>query len=421
MDATCEDTGLTAGVKCSVCGEILTAQEEVPALGHKWDAATCTTPKTCLVCGKTEGTVGGHTIVTQASKAPTCEEDGFSEGSYCSVCGEIFSAQIEFPATGHIKATRKENIDPATCQKEGYYDLVTYCETCGKVLSTEGKTIGKTEHAAGSEEIIEEVKATCKADGYRIGVTSCSVCDEEISRRTIVLPKLKHSPTETPAVKPTCETTGLTEGTHCEICGTVLTAQKVIPATGHTKETITATIEAATCTKEGVSEITVFCTVCDKTLSVERKPIPMAEHTPADEIREDETPATCGKNGKYTSVINCSVCGAEISRRVVVIPSTGEHDFTIDKGRVEPTCTENGYIAYACTCGAQQKTVLYATGHIDKNGDLVCDDCGAKFDNDCGCLCHKDHWFIRFIYKIVRFFWKLFRVHKECYCTSVHY
>ena len=421
VDATCEDTGLTAGVKCSVCGEILTAQEEVPALGHKWDAATCTAPKTCLVCGKTEGTVGGHTIVTQASKAPTCEEDGFSEGSYCSVCGEIFSAQIEFPATGHIKATRKENIDPATCQKEGYYDLVTYCETCGKVLSTEGKTIGKTEHAAGSEEIIEEVKATCKADGYRIGVTSCSVCDEEISRRTIVLPKLKHSPTETPAVKPTCETTGLTEGTHCEICGTVLTAQKVIPATGHTKETITATIEAATCTKEGVSEITVFCTVCDKTLSVERKPIPMAEHTPADEIREDETPATCGKNGKYTSVINCSVCGAEISRRVVVIPSSGEHDFTIDKGRVEPTCTENGYIAYACTCGAQQKTVLYATGHIDKNGDLVCDDCGAKFDNDCGCLCHKDHWFIRFIYKIVRFFWKLFRIHKECYCTSVHY
>ncbi len=421
VDATCEDTGLTAGVKCSVCGEILTAQETVPALGHKWDAATCTTPKTCLVCGKTEGTVGGHTIVTQASKAPTCEEGGFSEGSYCSVCGEIFSAQIEFPATGHIKATRKENIDPATCQKEGYYDLVTYCETCGKVLSTEGKTIGKTEHAAGSEEIIEEVKATCKAEGYRIGVTSCSVCDEEISRRTIVLPKLKHSPIETPAVKPTCETTGLTEGTHCEICGTVLTAQKVIPATGHTKETITATIEAATCTKEGVSEITVFCTVCDKTLSVERKPIPMAEHTPADEIREDETPATCGKNGKYTSVINCSVCGAEISRRVVVIPSSGEHDFTIDKGRVEPTCTENGYIAYACTCGAQQKTVLYATGHIDKNGDLVCDDCGAKFDNDCGCLCHKDHWFIRFIYKIVRFFWKLFRVHKECYCTSVHY
>ncbi len=34
--ATCTDSGLTAGVKCSVCGEILTAQETVPALGHAW-------------------------------------------------------------------------------------------------------------------------------------------------------------------------------------------------------------------------------------------------------------------------------------------------------------------------------------------------------------------------------------------------
>lgn len=30
-----------------------------------------------------------------------------------------------------------------------------------------------------------------------------------------------------------CETTGLTEGNHCSVCGKVLTAQNVIPATGH--------------------------------------------------------------------------------------------------------------------------------------------------------------------------------------------
>ena len=34
VSATCTETGLTAGVKCSVCGEILTAQEETKALGH---------------------------------------------------------------------------------------------------------------------------------------------------------------------------------------------------------------------------------------------------------------------------------------------------------------------------------------------------------------------------------------------------
>ena len=33
-DATCTETGLTAGVKCSVCGETLTEQTEISSLGH---------------------------------------------------------------------------------------------------------------------------------------------------------------------------------------------------------------------------------------------------------------------------------------------------------------------------------------------------------------------------------------------------
>ena len=33
--ATCTETGLTEGSKCSVCGEVLTAQKVIPALGHK--------------------------------------------------------------------------------------------------------------------------------------------------------------------------------------------------------------------------------------------------------------------------------------------------------------------------------------------------------------------------------------------------
>ncbi|MBR2668155.1 MAG: dockerin type I repeat-containing protein, partial [Oscillospiraceae bacterium] len=36
VDPTCTESGLTAGEHCSVCGEILTAQQEVPATGHDW-------------------------------------------------------------------------------------------------------------------------------------------------------------------------------------------------------------------------------------------------------------------------------------------------------------------------------------------------------------------------------------------------
>ena len=41
-EATCTETGLTEGVKCAVCGEILIEQEVVPALGHDWKGTGCT-------------------------------------------------------------------------------------------------------------------------------------------------------------------------------------------------------------------------------------------------------------------------------------------------------------------------------------------------------------------------------------------
>ena len=50
QDATC-----TTPKTCSVCG--ITSGS---ALGHDWNAATCTTPKTCKTCGITDGTTIPH-------------------------------------------------------------------------------------------------------------------------------------------------------------------------------------------------------------------------------------------------------------------------------------------------------------------------------------------------------------------------
>ncbi len=58
-DATCTESGLTEGKKCSVCGEILVEQEVIPALEHEYvavvTAPTCTrggyTTHTCAYCG----------------------------------------------------------------------------------------------------------------------------------------------------------------------------------------------------------------------------------------------------------------------------------------------------------------------------------------------------------------------------------
>ncbi len=75
VDPTCTKPGLTAGVKCSVCGETITAQEEVAALGH--------------------------TKETIPAVDPTCTKPGLTAGVKCSVCGDIITAQEEVAAPGH--------------------------------------------------------------------------------------------------------------------------------------------------------------------------------------------------------------------------------------------------------------------------------------------------------------------------------
>lgn len=62
-DATCTEPGITAGVKCADCGEVITAQEELPATGHNYvDGA-------CSVCGAEEP--DGYVLTDIADIQPT--------------------------------------------------------------------------------------------------------------------------------------------------------------------------------------------------------------------------------------------------------------------------------------------------------------------------------------------------------------
>ena len=74
-DATCTQTGLTEGKHCSVCGETLVAQAEVPMKPH--------TPK-----------------ATEIVPA-TCTEDGTAGGIVCAVCGTTLEGSKRIPARHH--------------------------------------------------------------------------------------------------------------------------------------------------------------------------------------------------------------------------------------------------------------------------------------------------------------------------------
>ena len=88
---TCTASGLTQGKHCSVCGKILQAQTEIPALGHTGGTATCTEPAICAVCGEKYENAHGHKYGDLIPKIePTCSATGVKAHYKCSDCNKVF-------------------------------------------------------------------------------------------------------------------------------------------------------------------------------------------------------------------------------------------------------------------------------------------------------------------------------------------
>ncbi|MGN1307848.1 MAG: RICIN domain-containing protein, partial [Faecousia sp.] len=174
-------------------------------------APTCTeqgyTAYTCSFCGETFRAdfveALGHTEVTDEAVAPGCETTGLTEGSHCSACDEILVEQTVLAATGHTINSATGKVVEPTCTEPGYTEYA--CLNCGKSL------------IADVTDVIE------------------------------------HTPVVDEMVAPTCLQTGLTEGSHCDVCKKELVPQEVIPATGH----------SYTYADNGDGTHTVGCENCD--------------------------------------------------------------------------------------------------------------------------------------------------------------
>ena len=296
-EATCSTEGYTGDKICKDCGKTIEAGKTIPKKEHSWDAgkvtkaANCTekgirtyTCQSCSITRTEDIPALGHQAVTDAAVAATCETVGKTEGSHCSVCGKVLTEQKTVKATGHDWDEGKIT-KAATCEEKG---VKTYtCRTCKKT-------------------------------------------------RTEDVPALGHQAVTDAAVAATCETDGKTEGSHCSACGKVLTAQKTIPAFGHTWDAGKITKEAA-CETKGVKTYT--CETCKKTRTEE---IPARGHkfgawvttSQADVIspaKQTRTCTVCGKKEQRnygsrlrgTMTVNISSIPLKTRQKTSVLKVTG--------------------------------------------------------------------------------------------------
>lgn len=398
--ACTQDGQYDSVVYCSVCGEELSRETiDVPMTGHipaeavkeNEIAATCSEDGSyesviyCSICGEK---LSGETVVIKAAHTPadavtenevaeTCIENGsYDTVVYCSVCGDELSREtITVNAKGHNPSGAvTENEVKATCTESGSYDSVIYCSVCGDELSRETFTENASGHSFTN--YVSNNDATCLQDGTK--TAKCDNC-EETDTIADEGSALGHALIHHTGKASTCKEKGYADYDTCSRCD--YTTYSELPLADHTPApAVRENTVAATCTENGSYDSVIYCSVCEEELSREKqiekalghniihhigKPstckvkgyaaydtcsrcdyttyseLPLADHTPATAVKENTVASTCTENGSYDSVVYCSVCGKELSRK----PET-----------------------------------TVKTGHKDKNNDGVCDICGTVTD-----------------------------------------
>lgn len=322
---------------------------------------TNVTVSTTLETAPDNITVGGEAVThihkwgEPATTPATCEQDG--EKTYTCIaegCDDTAKTKTEvIPSLGHKYGDWKKSDDDlhvrecandkdhyekqehtwdegkitteANCGQDG---VKTY--TCSVCKGTKTETIGKPEHNWGDWVKVDATshKRVCKNNATHIETAD-------------------HTPIIDSAVDATCTETGKTEGSHCDVCKSVIVEQTTTPALNHD---FTGEYEKdadghwhicerdnceETDTKAGHTYNTTNCAEV-ATCTICKYEKPAGEHTWSKWEKVDDT------NHKHT----CSCSATE----------TEEHKWDDGEITTEPTETTEGVKTYTCSVCKGTKT-----------------------------------------------------------------
>ncbi len=253
---------------------------------HTWSEATCTAPKTCTVCGETDGDPIPHSTTADGDKAATC-----TTPAYCSVCGESYGepdadnhTSTDYTYTYKLTQNFAEHEKFHACcgtplgwEKHSYNEQTGCCNECGAeiliAVDVGGETIEYLTHVeyalrrGGSTATL--LKNYTNTGSYKVAVKELLFAEGVTLTNNGTLELLSFTYATIP--------TGITGGTVI-VGGSSYTwnGEKYVCAQGtHTEETIPG--KAATCIEPGLSD-GVICSVCGEILTKQEEIPANGEH-----------------------------------------------------------------------------------------------------------------------------------------------
>ena len=278
--------------------------------------ATCTAKAVCEACGGEYGEKdpNNHALVHPDAKAPTCTEPGWDAYDLCVRCG--YTTRKELPAQHDFVYHQAKS---PTCKEIGFASVA--CWRCGyfKNLVLPALNHDLKQHAAKAP--------TCTEKGWDAYET-CSRCDYTTYAE---LPALNHALVNHDAKAPTCTEKGWDAYETCSRCDYTTYAE--LPALNHAL--VQHEAQAPTCTEKGWNAYET-CSRCDYTTYAE---LPALNHAL---VQHEAKAPTCTEIG-WDAYKTCSRCDHTTYAELPAL----NHDY--QAVTVEPTCETDGYTVFTCS------------------------------------------------------------------------